>query len=155
MKCCCGNNHAKYKMLHLSQMLKELGYNTTPIVFQDNKSTIELINRGRPTSNSRHIDIKYFFVSDIQQRKLVQINYCSSIEMIGDILTKPIQGQQFIYLRNLLLGHPKQTIEGSVVNYDCSSHLTTGAAADQQQAATDRHSSSHACNRLSVCPAFS
>ena len=44
----------------------------------------------------------------------------------------------------------------SVVNYDCSSHLTTGAAADQQQAAaTDQHRSSHAYNRLSVCPIFS
>jgi hypothetical protein len=87
------------QVIHLSQMLKELGYDTTPIVFQDNKSTIELINRGRPTSNSRHIDIKYFFVHNMQQRKLVHIEYCSTNNMIADILTKPVQGQQFIQLR--------------------------------------------------------
>ena len=121
------------QVVHVSQLLKELGYANIPNVYQDNKSTIELIKRGRPTSNSRHIDIKYFFVHNIQQRKLVHIEYCSTNTMIADILTKPIQGQQFIYLRNLLLGHP---IEGSVVN------TTTGvsaAAAEQQQQTTTDH----------------
>jgi hypothetical protein len=142
------------QVVHVSQLLKELGYANIPTVYQDNKSTIELINRGRPTSNSRHIDIKYFFVHNMQQRKLVHIEYCSTNNMIADILTKPVQGQQFIQLRNLLLGHPIQSIEGSVVNNDFHSQSTTGAAADQQQTATDQRSSSYVCNRLPVCPSF-
>ena len=132
-------------VIHISQILKELGYYIIPTVYQDNKSTIDLIERGRPTSNSRHIDIKYFFVSDIQQRKLIQISHCTTNEMIGDILTKPIQGQQFIYLRNLLLGHP---IEGSVVNTTTGVvDNTTGvsAAAEQQQQTTTEHD--HYCSR--------
>jgi len=33
------------------------------------------------------------------------LNYCPTTDMIADILTKPLQGSQFIKLRNRLLGY--------------------------------------------------
>ena len=34
-----------------------------------------------------------------------EIIHCPTSEQIADILTKPLQGSQFIYLRDLLLGY--------------------------------------------------
>jgi hypothetical protein len=48
------------------QFLEAQGHRVKPAtVFQDNKSTIMLANKGRSTSHrTRHIAIKYFFIKD-------------------------------------------------------------------------------------------
>jgi hypothetical protein len=59
-----------------------------------------LAEKGRSTTEkTRHINIRYFFVKS----KDIQLNYLSTDEMIADILTKPLQGAQFIKMRNILL----------------------------------------------------
>ena len=102
-------------LLHIQNMLHELGYPIASAIHQDNQSTIQLINRGRPTQMTRHIDIRYFFVHDIIKRKTIHLQYTATENMVSDILNKPLQGMQFTYLRDILLGiqHP---IEGRVVN---------------------------------------
>ena len=81
------------------------GYSNRPaIIYQDNKSTIQLIANGRSNSEqTRHIDIRYFFVTDRIKEMEVQNIYKSTKEMLADMLTKPLQGEQFRALRNLLL----------------------------------------------------
>ena len=104
-------------VLDVKHFLEELGFHVkTPILLQDNKSTIELLVRGRPTSRqTKHIGIRYFFINDLITREQIRIEYCPTEEMLGDLMTKPLQGSQFIYLRNIILGHQQQ-IEGSVEN---------------------------------------
>jgi hypothetical protein len=113
--------------LHIAQILQELKYSTVPIAHQDNQSTIELIHRGRPTTNSRHIDIKYFFVHDLVKRNAIIIQYTPTNEMVSDILTKPVQGKQFVYLRSRLMGHV-HPIEGSVMNHEGSHDVPSAAS---------------------------
>jgi hypothetical protein len=57
-------------------------------VFQDNKSTIFLANKGRSTSErSRHIKIRYFFVSHYIESKEIALEYLPTGLMVADILT--------------------------------------------------------------------
>ena len=70
----------------------------------DNKAAITLIENGKSNSErSRHISIRYFFVHDRIKSGEIKLQYLNTEEMIADILTKPLQGSTFKYLRNKLL----------------------------------------------------
>lgn len=75
-------------------------------LYQDNLSTIALANNGRSTSDrTRHINIRYFFIKQYLEDGTMTVEHCPATEMIADILTKPLQGYEFIKMRDLLLGH--------------------------------------------------
>ena len=70
----------------------------------DNKAAITLIENGKSKSErSRHISIRYFFVHDRIKSGEIKLQYLNTEEMIADILTKPLQGSLFKYLRSKLL----------------------------------------------------
>jgi hypothetical protein len=78
----------------------------TAVVFQDNKSTIFLANKGRSTSErSRHINIRHFFVAHYIESMEIKLEYLPTAEMIADILTKPLHGALFTKLRGMLTGN--------------------------------------------------
>jgi len=90
------------------QFLKGQGYNVKANLFQDNLSTIALANNGRSTSDrTRHIYIRYFFIKQYLENGTMILKHCPATDMIADILTKPLQGNQYIRMRNLLMGHEK------------------------------------------------
>jgi hypothetical protein len=93
------------QVLWTRQFLIDQGYkDRSAIIFQDNQSTIQLINNGRSNSErTRHINIRYFFLHDRIKEKEITIIYKPTDEMLADLLTKPLQGEQFRHLRNLLL----------------------------------------------------
>ena len=73
-------------------------------IYQDNKSTICLAEKGRSTSErTRHINIRYFFVKDRIASGEVRVEYLPTQLMVADILTKPLQGELFRRLRDALL----------------------------------------------------
>ena len=75
------------------------------IVYQDNKSTILLSDNGRASSSkrTRHINIRYFFVTDRIKAKDVRVEYCPTKEMVADFFTKPLQGALFYKLRKHIM----------------------------------------------------
>ena len=81
------------------------GENLKPTtVYQDNQSTMALVNKGASTSErTRHIKIRYFWVKDQVDNGEIQIVYVPTEDMTADILTKPLQGEHFLRLRQLLL----------------------------------------------------
>ena len=85
--------------------LLEQGYSLGPaIVYQDNLSKVALVKNGKSNSErTRHIAIRYFFISDRVASKEISIEYMPTGEMLADILTKPLQGALFIRLRDKLL----------------------------------------------------
>lgn len=88
------------------QFLKAQGYDVRGNLYQDNLSTIALANNGRSTSDrTRHINIRYFFIKQYLEDGTMTVEHCPATEMIADILTKPLQGYEFIKMRDLLLGH--------------------------------------------------
>ena len=66
------------------------------ILFQDNKSTILLEENGKKSSGkrTRHLNIRYFFLTDQVEKGNVSIQYCPTDEMIGDYMSKPLQGEK-------------------------------------------------------------
>jgi hypothetical protein len=61
------------------------------ILYQDNLSTIALLNRGQAASSrTRHITIRYFYLSDKIIRGEVATEYLPTYEMTADTSTKPL-----------------------------------------------------------------
>ena len=100
------------------------GYGVTTILNQDNQSTIRLSENGKSSSGkgTRHINIRYFFITDRIARKEVAIQYCPTKEMVADYFTKPLQGELFYKFRDQIMGVvPMDTIAGdhrSVLDVD-------------------------------------
>jgi KUP system potassium uptake protein len=74
---------------------------------QDNESTIRFEKNGRKSCgpNSRHIDIRYFFIKDRLDAEGFQVRYCPTEQMLADFFTKPLQGALFRRLRSVVMGH--------------------------------------------------
>lgn len=86
--------------------LNDLGYpQDATTVYQDNKSTVTLANRGYSTSpKTKHINMRYFSMKEIIDRGEVILKYLPTGMMVADFLTKPLQGLVFANLRDKLLG---------------------------------------------------
>jgi hypothetical protein len=101
-----GVDDAMPRILWTRYFLKAQGYDTQPsTLFQDNQSTILLANNGTTSSSkrTRHIDIRYYFITDRVKKNEITIEYCPTKEMIGDFFTKPLQGALFYKLRARVL----------------------------------------------------
>jgi hypothetical protein len=73
-------------------------------IFQDNMSTIAMIKNGKSKSDrTRHMNVRYFWTKERVEKGDIEIVYLSTDDMVADILTKPLQGDKFIALRQLLL----------------------------------------------------
>ena len=94
------------QILWTRNFLDAQGYNINDcIVYQDNKSAILLEQNGRASSSkqTRHINIRYYFVTDCANCGEITIKHCPTVEMIGDFFTKPLQGGLFIKFRDRIL----------------------------------------------------
>jgi hypothetical protein len=76
------------------------------ILYQDNKSAILLEKNGKASSSKRtkHINIRYFFITDRIQKKELSVEWCPTENMIGDYATKPLQGAAFKKFRDYIMG---------------------------------------------------
>ena len=82
------------------------GYDIGPAtIYQDNMSTMALVSKGYSTSNNtRHINIRYFFIKDRVDSQELKIEYLPTEDMVADFFTKPLQGDIFKKLRDSILG---------------------------------------------------
>ena len=95
---------AQTSMLSEHSPIKILGDRN--VIQQDNTSTIQLARNGKrsSTKRTRHIAIRYFYVTSKVKDGTVVITYCPTKEMVSDFLTKPLQGSLFRTHRNGILG---------------------------------------------------
>lgn len=94
------------QILWTRHFLESQGYAVQDsIVHQDNKSAMLLENNGRGSSSkrTRHLNIRYFFVTDHIASKDLSVRYCPTSEMISDFFTKPLQGALFRKMRDLIM----------------------------------------------------
>lgn len=95
-----------YRELEFARCQQIVDENEPGLIHQDNKSTIHLIKNGKSTSKkTKHIKLRYFFIKEYLDDGTFEIVHCPTKYQISDILTKPLQGQQFVFLRDLLLGY--------------------------------------------------
>jgi hypothetical protein len=74
-------------------------------LYQDNQSAMLLEKNGKRSSSkrTRHINIRYFFITDCIEKGEVKVEYCPTEDMLADIFTKPLQGNAFHKFRNAVL----------------------------------------------------
>ena len=92
----------------LIYFLRHQGYEILDnVLYQDNQSAIRMGKNGRNscTGNSRHIDIRYFFIKDRVNKKEVIIEYCPTEQMLADYFTKSLQGSLFKRFRDVIMGY--------------------------------------------------
>ena len=76
------------------------------VLYQDNKSAM-LLERNNKTSSSKrtkHNNIRYFFITDRITKGEVSIEWCPTTEMVGDYMSKPLQGALFKKFRDIIMG---------------------------------------------------
>jgi hypothetical protein len=97
-------------VLDLKGFVEELGYamNGTErpaIVYQDNQSTMKLMESGPPSnSKSKHVRIRTFWLRERIEEGELKMTFCPTDQMIADGLTKPLQGAQFERFADQILG---------------------------------------------------
>jgi hypothetical protein len=76
------------------------------ILFQDNKSAILLEKNGKALSSkhTKHVNIRYFFITDHVDKGNVSLVWCPTGDMIGDFMIKPLQGALFHNFRDQIMG---------------------------------------------------
>jgi hypothetical protein len=76
------------------------------VLYEDNMSAMQLAKNGRSNSDrTKHIKLRYFFIKQYLDSGEFVLKHCSTDRMIADILTKPLQGDHFEALRDILLGY--------------------------------------------------
>jgi hypothetical protein len=100
-------NDAMSKILWTRLFLQAQGYNMAEtIIYQDNQSTMLLENNGKLSTGkkTKHIEIRFFFITDNIKKKHVRVEYCPTDKMVADFFTKPLQGSKFIRFKQTIMG---------------------------------------------------
>ena len=64
---------------------------------------LEMNGKTSSGKRTRHLEIKYFYVTDLIERKEVNIQHCSTDLMIADYMTKPLTGSKFNKFRKIIM----------------------------------------------------
>ena len=88
--------------IHLRNLIIDQGYDLGPaVIYQDNLSCMALIKRGGPGSErSGHIHIRHIWLSEKVTEEEIELQHLGTGDMFANILTKPVQGAQFIRERS-------------------------------------------------------
>ena len=83
---------ASAQALWLRKILEELCeiQSSATILYCDNKSAIQLAQNPIHHNKSKHFDMKYHFIRDMVEKKIVELRHISTLDNVVDIFTKAI-----------------------------------------------------------------
>jgi hypothetical protein len=85
----------------MRQTLRDYGYKLSKVpLLCDNESAIRMADNPVEHSRTKHIDIRYHFLRDHQQKGDIKIAYVSTHNQLADIFTKPLDEKTFSKLSN-------------------------------------------------------
>jgi hypothetical protein len=97
-------------IIQLLHEFKNNGFNVVSVVprvhckaFEDNSGALELARLPKLRPRTKHINIVYHHFRDFVRRGLIEVVPIKSSKQIGDLLTKPLSQNSFLYLRKKLL----------------------------------------------------
>ena len=93
------------KATWLCRLLCSVGFKqeTPTTMYENNLGTIALTKNPKSDSCTKYIDIKYHFIREAVENKVVKLAYSHTEKLISDILTKGLPKPNFEELR-LMLG---------------------------------------------------
>ena len=71
-------------------------------LMEDNQGAIAIARNPVAHGRTKHIDIRYHYVREAVQQRVVDLCYCPTSEMLADLLTKPLSRGQFETLRSAM-----------------------------------------------------
>nr|KYP36518.1 Retrovirus-related Pol polyprotein from transposon TNT 1-94 [Cajanus cajan] len=72
------------------------------IIWVDNKSAISIAKNLVQHGRTKHINVKFHAIGEVEKSKEIRLEHCSSEEQIADIMTKALSNGQFEILRSRL-----------------------------------------------------
>ena len=87
--------------------LKEQGHMIQDnFIYQYNQSAIRLEKNGKQyiSKRTRHINIRYYFITYRIMKQEASVEFCPTFDMIGDYFTKALKGSKFCRFGNIVLG---------------------------------------------------
>ena len=88
------------QLLWMKKLLHDYGIpQDTMCVFCDNTSDINLSKNPVQHSKSKHIEIRYHFIRDLVEDKVVCLEFIHTDNQKADIFTKPFNGPRLESLR--------------------------------------------------------
>ncbi len=103
-----GADDAATMILWTKLFLEAQGYDIDKnILCQDNKAAILLEENGKKSSGkrTRALNIRYFFLTDQIEKGNLSVEYCPTLDMVADYMSKPLQGGLFSKFRNTIMGY--------------------------------------------------
>ena len=93
----------------LGQVIRDMGYPeyvgrdpTNVQVRGDNQGALALVKNPRLHERSKHIDIQYHHIRDLEERKRITVLYVLTTEMIVDGMTKLLDRIAFLWFKELI-----------------------------------------------------
>jgi hypothetical protein len=95
--------HCCAQLLWMRQTLRDYDYKLSKVpLLCDNESAIRMADNPIEHGRTKHIDIRYQFLRDHQQKGDIKIAYVNTHNQLADIFTKSLEENTFSKLRNEL-----------------------------------------------------
>ena len=72
------------------------------VVYCNNSSAIDISKNAIQHSKTKHIEIRYNFIRDLVERKIVALKYIPTKHQNADIFAKPLDRSKFEALRQVI-----------------------------------------------------
>jgi hypothetical protein len=106
--------HCCVQLLWMRQTLRDYSYKLSKVpLLCDNESAIRMADNPVEHSRTKHIDIRYHFLRDHQQKEGIEIAYVNTHNQLADIFTKPLDEKTFSKLRASLGATKPEGIGGA------------------------------------------
>ena len=87
----------------MKRLLSDYGISQdTMIVYCDNSSAIDISKNPIQRSKTKHIEIRYHFIKDLVERKIVALEYIPTERQNANIFTKLLDRSKFEALRQVI-----------------------------------------------------
>ena len=91
------------QLLSMKKLLSDYGISQdTMVVYCDNSSTIDISKNPVQHSKTKHIEIRYHFIRDLVERKIVVLEYIPTERQNAEIFTKPFDRSKFETFRQVI-----------------------------------------------------
>jgi hypothetical protein len=87
------------------QFFTEIGFadQSPSTIYSDNQAAIALAKQSSSNSSTRHMKLKFHYVREQLMEREIELEFCPTLKMIADILTKALERGPFERFRRVLL----------------------------------------------------
>lgn len=92
------------ELMYVKSVIEELIDNNISIELNvDNQSAIKMMKNRQFGKRSKHIDVRFHYISEKVNEGLLKVNYCKTDDQIADIFTKPLCKVKFENFKNKIM----------------------------------------------------